>query len=233
MDASVHGAGDGNPIPSGETRGARYRPGSAELCDHGSRNADPREFPLEALFVSIVAVAIAEIGDKTQLLSLILVARYGRPWLITLGILLATLANHGLAGWLGVAAANWLDPQWVRWLLVASFLAMAIWLLIPDELDDDEAPTNGRWHSALGATLVLFFLAEIGDKTQVATVVLAARYELELAMVVAGTTLGMLAANMPVLFGGQALLQRVPIHWVHRAASALFLLLAVVTAWHG
>ena len=193
----------------------------------------PSESPLAALSVSAVAVAIAEIGDKTQLLSLVLIARYGRPWLITLGILLATLANHGLAGWLGVVAAHWLDPQWVRWLLVASFVAMAVWLLIPDELDEDEAPTNGRWHSALGATLVLFFLAEIGDKTQVATVVLAARYELELLMVVAGTTLGMLAANMPVLFGGQALLRRVPLRWVHRAASGLFLLLALITAWHG
>lgn len=188
---------------------------------------------MEALFLSALAVAVAEIGDKTQLLSLVLVSRYGRPLLIAVGILLATLANHALAGWFGASLADWLSPELVRWLLVASFLAMAVWLLIPDRLEEEEAGAARGWGSVLLATLVLFFLAEIGDKTQVATVVLAARYEDALPMVICGTTIGMLAANVPMLYGGQALMRRVPLPWVRRTACGLFLLLAAVTALFG
>lgn len=188
---------------------------------------------MEALYLSTLAVAVAEIGDKTQLLSLVLVTRYGRPLLIAFGILLATLANHALAGWFGASLAAWLAPELVRWLLAASFLAMALWLLIPDHLDEEDAAAPRGWGSALLATLILFFLAEIGDKTQIATVVLAARFEDALPMVVCGTTLGMLAANVPMLYGGQALMRRVPLAWVRRVASALFLVLAVLTALFG
>ncbi|HSG92015.1 MAG TPA: TMEM165/GDT1 family protein [Pseudomonadales bacterium] len=184
---------------------------------------------MTAFAVSVVAVAIAEIGDKTQLLSLVLVTRFGRPGLITLGILVATLANHGLAGWLGVIAAQLVDPQTVRWILAGSFAAMAVWLLIPDRIDEDEVPRPVAGASVLLTTLVLFFLAEIGDKTQVATVVLAARYEEGLYAVVAGTTVGMLLANVPVLYGGRALMARLPLLWVNRAAALLFLLLAIAT----
>lgn len=185
---------------------------------------------MEAFYLSTVAVAVAEIGDKTQLLSLVLVSRYGRPLLIAFGILLATLANHGIAGWFGASLAHWLAPELVRWLLVASFLAMALWLLVPDRLEEDEASTTRGWGSVLLATLILFFLAEIGDKTQIATVVLAARFDDALLMVICGTTVGMLAANVPMLYGGQALMRRVPLAWVRRTACALFLLLAAVTA---
>jgi len=182
---------------------------------------------MEALLFSTLAVAIAEIGDKTQLLSLLLAARYRRFWPIAWGILVATLLNHALAGWLGALAAANIPEQWLRWALVASLLAMALWVLKPDRLDEDDAPPPR--FGPFVATTIAFFLAEMGDKTQIATVLLAAKYE-ALAMVVLGTTLGMLAANLPVIALGAKFADRLPLRAARYSAAALFLLLAVLAA---
>lgn len=175
---------------------------------------------MEALFISMGLVTLAEMGDKTQLLSLVLAARYKRPWTIALGILIATLANHGLAGALGVWIAGLLSPEVLRWALGLSFLAMAVWMLIPDRLDQREGGAAPRFGMLL-TTVVFFFLAEMGDKTQVATVMLAARYD-ALTQVVVGTTLGMMLANVPVVWLGERLTRRLPIALVHRISAAIF-----------
>jgi putative Ca2+/H+ antiporter (TMEM165/GDT1 family) len=180
---------------------------------------------IEALLVSTGVVALAEIGDKTQLLALLLAARFRKPWPIVAGILVATLLNHALAGLLGAWITSWLSPGVLRWVLGVSFLAMAAWTLIPDQIEDDEAQLASRL-GVFGATFVSFFLAEMGDKTQIATVAMAAQYA-QVQAVVAGTTLGMLIANVPVVFVGDRLAQRIPMQWVHRAAAALFALLGV------
>lgn len=178
-----------------------------------------------ALVVSTGVVALAEIGDKTQLLSLVLAARFGRPWPIVAGILVATLFNHGAAGALGAGLLALVGPQGMRWVLGLSFLAMAAWILVPDRLDGDgEAPPPR--HGVFLTTVVLFFLAEIGDKTQVATVALAARYD-ALVSVVVGTTFGMMLANVPVVFFGGALAKRVPLSWVRRVTALVFVGLGV------
>jgi putative Ca2+/H+ antiporter (TMEM165/GDT1 family) len=182
---------------------------------------------MEALLFSTLAVAIAEIGDKTQLLSLLLAARYRRFWPIAWGILVATLANHALAGWLGALAAAHVPEQWLRWALVASLLGMALWVLKPDRLDEDDAPPPR--FGPFVATTIAFFLAEMGDKTQIATVLLAAKYE-ALALVVLGSTLGMLLANLPVIALGARFANRLPLRAARYAAAALFLLLAVLAA---
>ena len=174
---------------------------------------------MDALLVSTLAVAIAEIGDKTQLLALVLAARYRKPWPIIAGILVATLLNHALAGWLGALVSGWLSPEVLRWGVVVSFLAVAAWALVPDKLDEDEAKAP-RFGPFL-ATLVAFFIVEIGDKTQVATVVLAAQYE-PLWQVVAGTTLGMAVANVPVVLLGAAFAAKLPLKAARYAAAALF-----------
>lgn len=175
---------------------------------------------MEALLLSTLAVAIAEIGDKTQLLSLVLAARYRRPWAICLGIFAATLLNHALAGAFGMLVARWLPPQALHWLVGLSFLAVAAWTLVPDKLDDENAPAlTGR--GVFIATLIAFFIAEIGDKTQVATVVLAAQYS-PLWLVVVGTTLGMLIANVPVVLLGSKLADRLPLRTARIAAALLF-----------
>jgi putative Ca2+/H+ antiporter (TMEM165/GDT1 family) len=174
---------------------------------------------LEAFLVSTGVVALAEIGDKTQLLALVLAARYGRPAPIVLGILVATLANHALAAWLGAWITGLTGRDAMRWILGASFLAMAAWSLRPDKLGGEEA-RDARF-GAFGATLVAFFLVEIGDKTQIATVALAARYD-SIATVVAGTTLGMMIADTPVVFLGERLLRRVPARAMRRIAAATF-----------
>ena len=182
---------------------------------------------MEALFASTAAVAIAEIGDKTQLLSLFLVHKFrGRQLAIILGIIAATLVNHALSAWLGAMVAAWLPPSALKWIVGGSFIAIGLWLLIPDKDDDEESSLLK--YGAFAATLVLFFLAEIGDKTQIATVVLAARYA-ETAQVVAGTTLGMVLANAPVVLLGDKLMRRLPLVWAHRFACGLFLVLGVVT----
>ena len=181
---------------------------------------------MEALLISIGIVALAEIGDKTQLLALVLAARFRRPWPIVLGILVATLANHTLAGAVGVWLTTLLSPLVLRWLLGLSFLAMAAWMLVPDRIDEDEAVPLAR--GAFVTTLVAFFLAEMADKTQVATVALAAQFQ-SVWLVVAGTTLGMMIANVPVVLLGERMARRMPVRLVHGMAAALFALLGLAT----
>lgn len=184
---------------------------------------------MEAFFVSTAIVAIAEMGDKTQLLALVLAARFHKPWPIVLGILAATLANHALAGAVGAWVTTFMGPQVLRWVLGACFIAMAIWMLIPDKLDEDETATVSRW-GVFGTTLVAFFLAEMGDKTQIATVVLAAKYNAYL-WVVAGTTLGMMLANAPVVWLGERITRLVPLRIVHMVSAAIFLVLGALALW--
>jgi putative Ca2+/H+ antiporter (TMEM165/GDT1 family) len=188
---------------------------------------------MESFFVSTGIVALAEMGDKTQLLSLVLAARYRKPWPIVLGILVATLANHGLAGAAGAWITTFLGPDKLRWLLGASFIAMAVWMLIPDKLDDTEADKAPRL-GVFGATVIAFFLAEMGDKTQIATVMLAARYNAWLPVVL-GTTLGMMLANAPVVWFGERITRRVPIRVVHIVSAVIFagLGLAAFVNWAG
>ena len=179
---------------------------------------------MEAFFLSTALVAVAEIGDKTQLLALVLAARYRKPVSIILGILIATLANHALAAWAGAAVAGWIGGEAMRWILVAIFLAMAAWCLVPDKAD--EGPQVAREAGAFLATLVAFFIVEIGDKTQIATVALAARYN-SLVLVTAGTTLGMMLANAPVVLFGDAIAKRLPLRIVRLIAAILFAALGV------
>ena len=182
---------------------------------------------LEALLFSTGVVALAEMGDKTQLLAFVLAARFRRPLPIIAGIFVATAVNHALAGALGAWITTALGPQVLRWVLGLSFLAMAAWTLIPDEIEKDEAKAVQRF-GVFGATLVTFFLAEMGDKTQLATVAMAAHYAAP-APVVVGTTLGMLIADVPAVFIGERLSARIPMRLVHVVAAALFALLGVAT----
>ena len=181
---------------------------------------------MEAFLVSAGIVALGEIGDKTQLLALMLAARFRKPLPIIAGILVATLANHALAGYLGNLVRAWLAPDVLRWVVALSFFAVAAWALKPDSLDDDEPPPAPRW-GVFGVTAVAFFLAEIGDKTQVATMVLAARFD-ALAAVVLGTTCGMLIADVPVVLIGKAAATRIPFRAVRIVAALLF---AALGAW--
>ena len=181
---------------------------------------------MESFIVSTGIVALAEIGDKTQLLSLVLAARFRKPWPIVFGILVATLANHGLAGALGSWVTTLLGPDVLRWVLSASFIAMALWMLIPDKLDPSEGDAAPRFGVFL-TTVVVFFLAEMGDKTQIATVMLAAQYN-AWATVVAGTTLGMMLANAPVVWLGDAITRRVPLRLVHIVSAVIFMVLGCV-----
>lgn len=181
---------------------------------------------MEAFLISTSVVALAEMGDKTQLLSLVLAARFRKPWPIVAGIFVATLVNHALAGALGAWITSYLGENAMRWILGLSFIAMAIWMLIPDKLDEDEVSGHSRW-GVFGTTLVAFFLAEMGDKTQIATVMLAAKYNAYL-WVVAGTTLGMMLANAPVVWLGDKLVKRVPIRLVHVVSAVIFLVLGVL-----
>lgn len=183
---------------------------------------------MDAFLISTGIVAAAEMGDKTQLLSLVLAARFRKPWPIVWGIFVATVVNHALAGALGHAVTQWLGPELLRWVLGLSFLAMAVWMLIPDQLDGDEAlPAASHW-GVFGTTVVAFFLAEMGDKTQIATVMLAAQYPAWWTVVL-GTTVGMLLANAPVVWFGEKIMQRVPLPWVHRGSALVFALLGLFT----
>jgi putative Ca2+/H+ antiporter (TMEM165/GDT1 family) len=173
-------------------------------------------------------VALGEMGDKTQLLAIVLAATFRRPWPIVWGILVATLANHALAGLLGGWVAQALGPDVLRWLIGLSFLAMAAWMLVPDTLDDDAWTHRGRRLGVFGATVVAFFLAEMGDKTQIATVALAARYA-DVVQVVLGTTVGMMLANVPAVFLGDIVAKKVSMRWVHGVAAALFAVLGLLT----
>lgn len=181
---------------------------------------------MQAFLVSAGVVALAEIGDKTQLLALVLAARYRKPLPIILGIVVATLANHALAGAVGVWIAAAIGPTAMRWILGLSFIAMAAWTLIPDKLEDAANPPPPKL-GIFGTTLVAFFLLEMGDKTQIATVALAAKYS-SLIAVVAGTTLGMLLANVPAVLLGEAAARKLPLRVVHGVAAAIFLVLGVL-----
>ena len=184
---------------------------------------------LDALLVSTGTVALAEIGDKTQLLALLLAARFRKPWPIIAGILVATLLNHAMAAWVGQLAASWLTPQALRWIVAASFIGIALWTLKPDTLDDDEIlPARG----AFIATVIAFFIAEMGDKTQVATVLLAAKYP-SLLQVIAGTTIGMLLANVPVVALGSRFAAKLPLKAARITAACVFLALGLWAAYTG
>ena len=184
---------------------------------------------MEAFLISTGIVALAEMGDKTQLLSLVLAARFRKPWPIVWGIFVATVFNHALAGGLGTWVTLWLGPEMLRWVLAISFFAMAAWMLVPDKLDDEESDVNPRW-GVFGTTMVAFFLAEMGDKTQIATVMLAAEYK-QWAWVVMGTTLGMMVANAPVVWFGERITRLVPLHWVHRISALVFVVLGALIVW--
>ena len=181
---------------------------------------------MEAFLISSGIVALAEIGDKTQLLAFILAAKFRKPLPIIFGILVATLANHGFAGAVGSWITTLMGPEMLRWVLGVSFIAMAAWTLIPDQFDEDDAKL-ARF-GVFTTTLIAFFLAEMGDKTQVATVALAAQYQ-NLFAVVAGTTLGMMLANVPAVIMGDRIAHKMPVKLVHRIAAAIFAVLGVAT----
>ncbi len=187
---------------------------------------------MEAFLVATGIVALAEMGDKTQLLALLLAARFRRPWPIVLAIFTATVANHALAGAVGNWVTQVLGERTLRWLLGGSFIAMAVWIMVPDRLDENDAPASSRF-GVFGTTLIAFFLAEMGDKTQIATVMLAARYVHDYVPVVMGTTLGMMLANAPVVWLGERIVRRVPIPLVHGMSAAIFLALgiAAIAGW--
>jgi Ca2+/H+ antiporter, TMEM165/GDT1 family len=182
---------------------------------------------MEALYISTGVVALAEMGDKTQLLAFILAARFKKPVPIILGILLATLVNHGLAGALGAWITSVVSPDAMRWVLGLSFIGMAIWTLIPDKIEEEETQVAQKL-GVFGATLVTFFLAEMGDKTQIATVALAAHYGAPL-LVVIGTTLGMLIADVPAVFIGNKFASKIPMKLVHSIAAGIFAIMGVLT----
>jgi Ca2+/H+ antiporter, TMEM165/GDT1 family len=185
---------------------------------------------MDAFLVSFGVVALAEIGDKTQLLAFVLAARYRRPLPIIAGIAVATLLNHGLAGWLGIVLADLADGPWLRWAIGGSFIAFAVWALIPDTLDDGRRDSAAA--GAFVATAVSFFLVEIGDKTQVATIALAATYQSLLAVTL-GTTLGLLAVNVPAVLLGEGAARTLPMGWIRGAAALSFAALgiAVLVGW--
>ncbi|MCO6059894.1 TMEM165/GDT1 family protein [Pseudomonas sp. MOB-449] len=184
---------------------------------------------MESLFVPTLIVALAEIGDKTQLLALLLAARFRKPWPIIWGIVAATLANHFAAGAVGSWVASFFSAATLSWVLAASFAAVALWTLVPDKLDDDEESGLKKYGPFL-TTLIAFFLAEMGDKTQVATVMLAAQYP-HFVMVVMGTTLGMLIANVPVVLAGNFAADRLPLTLIRRLAAVAFAALAVYAVY--
>jgi Ca2+/H+ antiporter, TMEM165/GDT1 family len=186
---------------------------------------------LEALLVPTGVVALAEIGDKTQLLALVLAARYRKPVPIILGILIATLLNHALAGAIGALLATAIGPDAMRWILGLSFIAMGIWTLIPDKYEEAQDARPPRF-GVFAATLVAFFLLEMGDKTQIATVALAARYD-SLTAVVVGTTLGMMLANVPAVLLGQMAAKALPLRPIHITAATIFIVMGAIVLMRG
>lgn len=182
---------------------------------------------MESLYISTGVVALAEMGDKTQLLAFILAARFKKPVPIIAGILCATLFNHGLAGALGAWITSVVSPEAMRWVLGLSFIGMAAWTMIPDKIEEEETPV-AKQLGVFGATLVTFFLAEMGDKTQIATVALAAHYG-EPLRVIAGTTLGMLIADVPAVFVGSQFAAKIPMKLVHSIAAAIFAVMGLLT----
>jgi putative Ca2+/H+ antiporter (TMEM165/GDT1 family) len=193
------------------------------------RASTPHQNPqLTAFLISIGVVALAEIGDKTQLLALALAAKYRKPWPIIFGILVATLANHFLAGAVGTWLTRTIGPEAMRWALGLSFIAMALWMLIPDRLDDDTDKTSR--FGVFGTTLIAFFIVEMGDKTQIATVALAARYD-ALVAVVAGTTIGMMIANVPAVLLGNVAAEKLPKRVMNGLAAVVFSLIGIAVLW--
>jgi putative Ca2+/H+ antiporter (TMEM165/GDT1 family) len=184
---------------------------------------------MEPFLISTGIVALGEIGDKTQLLALLLAARFRRPVPIILGIFVATVLNHALAGLVGETVARFLGPDLLRWVIGVSFLAMAAWMLVPDKIDDAEG--GAQRFGVFGTTVIAFFLAEMGDKTQIATVALAARYT-ELFQVVAGTTFGMMLANVPAVLLGDRAARAIPMRLVHAIAAGIFAVLGVLTLFN-
>lgn len=183
---------------------------------------------MSIFIISATTVALAEIGDKTQLLSLMLASRYHRPIPIILAIFLATIANHSLAAWLGVEVADYLSPDILKWVVVVSFLAMAGWVLIPDKVDDDEKLVS---KSPFVASFIAFFIAEVGDKTQIATSILGAQFAQGLEWVVLGTTVGMLVANVPVVIIGKLSADKLPLALIRKITALLFVALAAGSAF--
>jgi putative Ca2+/H+ antiporter (TMEM165/GDT1 family) len=229
--SSDHGAFGTAQCGLGETFGiSALLMGWAEALGHWFFVARPAESPkMEAFLVSAGVVALGEIGDKTQLLALMLAARYRRPVPIILGIFVATLVNHTIAGAVGAWVTTVISKDVLRWILGLSFLVMAGWVLVPDKLDDKDTKTS-RW-DVFGTTVLTFFLAEMGDKTQLATVALAAKY-VSMVPVIAGTTLGMLIADVPVVFLGDKAATKIPLKLVHGVAAAIFALLGILVLFN-
>lgn len=182
----------------------------------------------QTTLLSTGVVAAAEIGDKTMLLAVFLAARFRKPWTIILGIFVATFLNHVIAGALGATLANFISSDLLRWILIVSFIAMGIWILIPDKIDEGGNDDRLRRFGVFGTTVILFFIAEVGDKTQVATVALAARYPAEAFWVVCGTTLGLMIADAPAVFIGNKLAEKISMKLMRQIAAAVFFILAVV-----
>ena len=185
---------------------------------------------LNSFLLATSIVGLAEIGDKTQLLSLLLAAKYKtHHWAIVAGIFVATVFNHAIAAWLGSAIAQWVDPELMRWIIAGGFIALGLWLLVPDKLDDGEKTpiAHSSW-KVFTITTSLFFIAEMGDKTQVTTVALGARYD-DLMAVVLGTTVGMMLANAPAVWLGQKFTNALPVKWVHAIAAIIFIIMGLVT----
>lgn len=181
---------------------------------------------MTAFFLATALVALAEMGDKTQLLAFLLAARFRKPIPIILGILVATLLNHAAAGAVGVYISQMIGQETMRWLLGIGFLLMAVWLLIPDQLDDNTETKESRF-GVFGTTVIAFFLAEMGDKTQIATVALSAKYIEDFVWVIAGTTVGMMLANVPAVYLGNHFAQKLPIRWIHAIAASIFAAIGV------
>jgi Ca2+/H+ antiporter, TMEM165/GDT1 family len=201
-------------------------PGWARAPCQSFASPNPRDVIVETFLVSTAVVGLAEIGDKTQILSFMLAARFLRPLPVILGILIATVANHAAAGLAGTLFGGFLSGHWMHWVLGASFLSVAIWALFPDKVAEDNG--NTRRAGAFATALVTFFLAEIGDKTQIATIGLAARFE-QFYPVVIGTTAGMMLANIPAVLVGDRLADRLPLKWIRLAAALVFAGLAAFT----
>jgi Ca2+/H+ antiporter, TMEM165/GDT1 family len=181
---------------------------------------------MDIILASALLVAFAEIGDKTMLLAIILAARFRAPWPIIAGIFAATIVNHALAAWAGAAISGLLDSFWFRVAVAGGFLAMAVWILIPDSIDEDEVDKPAR-HGVFLTTTVAFFMAEMGDKTQIATVALGARYH-AVDLVAIGTTLGMMIANVPAVFLGDRITRLIPMRLMRIAAAIIFLILGAL-----
>ena len=227
------GAGGRTTVPARPMAASPSRPGKAATSLRPPR---PEVFSLEALFVSTLVVAIAEIGDKTQLLAIVLACRFRKPLPIIAGILVATLANHALAALAGYWLSSLLNGTWFKVAVALGFLAMAAWALIPDKADDGAGERSSRF-GVFGATVISFFLVEMGDKTQVATAALAARFH-TVALVAVGTTIGMMLANVPAVLLGEKAVQIVPLRYVRWATAAIFavlgsLALAKALGWIG